>query len=280
MEKLAALFTRNLYIIPGGYFLVQLIRKLFESNYLNPEWRTFKFRGISMKVDISKSMGAAIYWRGAHDWAPIFVLSQILKNGQTVIDIGANQGEYSLWAVKHVGHNGKVIAFEPMDGLYEQLKTNFSLNPNYLNALIPVKKGLSDKPGQLNLYGKEGDNEGVNTMFPTESHTVLIQEIKLDILDKQLEMLNLQQVDLIKVDVEGAELQVLKGAIKTLDKFRPYLMIEINREACLAGGYEPEEIFDLLRPLGYTFEKIGLRGKRIPVSQVPQEFCNILASAK
>ena len=233
-----------------------------------------------MKVDISKSMGAAIYWRGAHDWAPIFVLGEILKKGQTIIDVGANQGEYSLWAVKQAGPLGKVIAFEPMDGLYEQLKTNFSLNPGYQKSLIPIKTGLSDKPGQLNLYGKDGDNEGVNTMFPTASHTVLIQEIKLDTLDNQLELLKLNQVNLIKVDVEGAELQVLKGAMKTLEKYKPYLMIEINREACLAGGYEPEEIFDLLRPLGYTFEKIGLRGKRIPVSQVPQEFCNILATAK
>jgi FkbM family methyltransferase len=280
MEKIAALFTRNLYVIPGGYFLVQFIKKLFQKNYPVPEWRTFSFRGISMKVDISKSMGAAIYWRGAHDWAPIFVLGKILRKGQTIIDVGANQGEYSLWAVKQTGQNGKVIAFEPMDGLFEQLKTNFSLNPSYQKALIPIKTGLSDKPGQLSLYGKEGDNEGVNTMFPTDSHTVLIQEIKLDSLDHQLKELNCGHVDLIKVDVEGAELQVLKGALRTLEAHRPYLMIEINREACLAGGYEPEEIFELLRPLGYTFEKIGLRGKRIPIDHVPKEFCNILATAR
>jgi len=280
MEKIAAQFARNLYVIPGGYFVVQIIKNLFQKNYNNPEWRTFSFRGIHMKVDISKSMGAAIYWRGAHDWAPIFVLGKILKKGQTIIDVGANQGEYSLWAVKHAGQNGKVIAFEPMDGLFEQLKTNFSLNPSYQKALIPIKTGLSDKPGQLNLYGKEGDNEGVNTMFPTESHTVLIQEIKLDTLDNQLQELNCKGIDLIKVDVEGAELQVLKGALQTLKQHRPYLMIEINKEACLAGGYEPEEIFELLRPLGYTFEKIGLRGKRIPIDHVPEEFCNILATSK
>lgn len=280
MEKIAAVLTRNLYVIPGGFFLVQFIKNLFQKNYTEPEWRSFSFKGINMKVDISKSMGSAIYWRGAHDWAPIFVLGQILKKGQTVIDVGANQGEYSLWAVKHTGPNGKVIAFEPMDGLFEQLKTNFSLNPSYRKALIPVKSGLSDEPGQLNLYGKEGDNEGVNTMFPTDTHTVLIQEIKLDTLDNQLQLMNTGKVDLIKVDVEGAELQVLKGALNTLKKHKPNLMIEINREACQAGGYEPEEIFELLRPLGYTFQKIGLRGKCIPIDHVPKEFCNILATAR
>ncbi|WP_194973140.1 FkbM family methyltransferase [Aquiflexum lacus] len=280
MDRIAASFTRNLYIIPGGYFLVQFIKNLFQNNYQNPTWRTFSFRGISMKVDISKSMGAAIYWRGAHDWAPIFVLEKILRNGHTIVDVGANQGEYSLWAIKHAGNTGKVIAFEPMDGLYDQLTFNFSLNPKYQKAFYPVKIGLSYAAGKLNLYGKEGDNEGVNTMFPTETHTVMIQEIILDTLDNQLSLLNCNQVDLIKIDVEGAELQVLKGALDTLRKHKPYLMIEINREACLAGGYEPEEIFELLRPMGYTFEKIGFRGKRIPVARVPQEFCNILASAK
>ncbi|WP_373523224.1 FkbM family methyltransferase [Aquiflexum sp.] len=280
MEKIAALFTRNLFVIPGGYFLVQFIRNLFQKNSQGPEWRTFSFRGITMKVDISKSMGSAIYWRGAHDWAPMFVLQKILKKGQTIIDVGANQGEYSLWAVKHAGNTGKVIAFEPMDGLYDQLKFNFSLNPNFQSALIPLKIGLSEAPGKLNLYGKEGDNEGVNTMFPTQTHTVLIQEIILDTLDNQLNLLDSHHVDLIKIDVEGAELQVLKGALKTLKKYKPYLMIEINREACLAGGYEPEEIFELLRPIGYTFEKIGLRGKRILINHVPKEFCNILASVK
>lgn len=278
MEKIAATFTRNLYVIPGGYFLVQFIKKKFHKKYQSPEWRTFSFRGISMKVDISKSMGAAIYWRGAHDWAPIFVLGKILKKGQTIIDVGANQGEYSLWAVKYAGHTGKVIAFEPMNKLFNQLKFNFSLNSKYQKALIPIKTGLSDTKGKLNLYGKEGDNEGVNTMFPTQTHTVLIQEILLDTLDNQLCLLDCKQIDMIKIDVEGAELQVLKGALKTLEKYKPHLMIEINREACFAGGYEPEQIFELLRPLGYTFEKIGLRGKRIPVDQVPMEFCNILAS--
>ena len=280
MEKLAASFARNLYIIPGGYFLVQIIRKLFESNYLKPEWRTFKFRGISMRVDISKSMGAAIYWRGAHDWAPIFVLEDIIKKGDTVIDVGANQGEYSLWAAKNTGPSGTVLAFEPMDELYVQLKKNFALNPKYRNTLIPNKNGLSDKPGKLNLFGKAGDNEGVNTMFPTQSHTVLIQEINLDTLDNQLSQLKCEKVNFIKIDVEGAELHVLKGARETLNKYKPSLLIEINSEACLAGGYEPEEIFEILRPLGYKFEKIGLRGKRIPVDKVPNEFCNILASAR
>lgn len=277
MEKFVAKFTRSLYIIPGGYFLVQLLRALFQPKAVGPTWRTFTFLGIRMKVDISKSMGAAIYWRGAHDWRPLFVLEQKLKAGATFIDIGANQGEYALWALRKVGLEGKVIAFEPMDSLYLQLQENFKLNPKFKQVLIPVKMGLSDQPGEISLYGKEGDNEGVNTIFPTDSHNVLIQKIVLDTLDNQLAAIGCNEVDVVKIDVEGAELQVLKGCILTIKKYSPQFIIEINQEACRAAGYGAEEILHFLKQYSYSFYQIGLRGKLKAISGLDESFCNILA---
>ncbi|RZS97334.1 FkbM family methyltransferase [Cecembia calidifontis] len=277
MEKIAAAFSRNLYLIPGGYFLVQWMKCFFAKAYTEKEWRTFKFRGIQMKVDISKSMGASIYWRGAHDWRPIFVLEKLLKKGNTFIDIGANQGEYALWAVRKTTASGNVLAFEPMDAVFAQLKENISLNPDYSNVIQAIQMGLSDRPGEINLYGKEGSNEGVNTIYPTPEHTFLIQKIKLDTLDNQLEHLRPGRVDLIKIDVEGAELQVLKGATKCLTRFKPSLIIEINKEACQSAGYEAQDILEFLKNFGYAFKQIGLRGKLKPIDRLQDEFCNILA---
>ncbi|WP_291784161.1 FkbM family methyltransferase [Cecembia sp.] len=277
MEKFVAKFTRNLYIIPGGYFLVQLLRTLFQPKVTGPIWRTFTFQGIRMKVDISKSMGASIYWRGAHDWRPLFVLEKKLKAGATFIDIGANQGEYALWALRKVGIEGKIIAFEPMDSLFLHLQENFNLNPKFKEVLLPIKMGLSDQPGEISLYGKEGDNEGVNTIFPTQSHKVLIQKISLDTLDNQLATIKCQEVDVVKIDVEGAELQVLKGSIMTIKKYSPQFIIEINQEACRAAGYEAEEILHFLKGYSYSFYQIGLRGKLKAISDLNGSFCNILA---
>ncbi|TVP51678.1 MAG: FkbM family methyltransferase [Mongoliibacter sp.] len=278
MEKTVAILSRQLYRIPGGYFLVQLLRHLFplKDSSVNTH-RTFSFRGINMKVDISKSMGAAIYWRGAHDWAPIFILEKMVYEGGTFIDIGANQGEYSLWAARKVGKTGKVIAFEPMDQLFDSLTENINLNPSLSHIFIPLKKGLSDSPGKLQLFGKPGDNEGVNTMFPTAAHSLLIQEIDLGTLDQELEKMSINKVDFIKLDVEGAELQVLKGSKETIQRYKPKWMIEINEEACIAGGYKPEDILNFLRPFGYEFYKIGLRGSLIKIQTVTDSFVNILA---
>ncbi len=280
IEKIAAQFSRNLYLFPGGYFLVIAIKKLFAPKRPTEPIREFEFRGMRMKVDISKSMGESIYWRGAHDWRPIFVLDRYLKFGQTFIDVGANQGEYSIWAARKVAPSGSVIAFEPMDTLYKQLNENMRLNPFHNQLFKSLKIGLSDKPGEMNLYGKASSNEGVNTMFPTAEHTELIQKIPLDTLDSQLEKLACKQVDFIKIDVEGAELQVLKGATETLVKHKPLLLIEVNEEASQAAGYTSDDILVFLRSFGYQFHEIGLRGRLKSIENIGLSFCNILATPK
>lgn len=277
LEQIAAGITRALYVVPGGYFGVQLIKSFFKRKKSKSPWRVFSFRGIRMKVDTSKSMGAAIYWRGAHDWAPVFAFEKCIKPGDTVIDIGANQGEYSLIAARKTGNTGKVLAFEPMKSLYGQLQENIALNKSFEGRITAIPIGLSEQAGVLDLYGKAGSNEGVNTLYPTAEHTVKIESIQLDTLDQQLQNLGITKVDVIKIDVEGAELQVLKGAQKTLRQYLPTLLLEINRESCLAAGYSPEEMLEYLEAFGYRFKKIGLRGNLYPLSGPLPEFCNILA---
>ena len=249
MEQVLSKISRNLYVIPGGFFVTKLFRKFYGSSKKEGDWRVFIFRGVAMKVDIAKQMGNAIYWRGAHDWAPIFVLEKYLKTGDTFIDVGANQGEYSLWAARKVGTNGKVVSFEPMPQLFDQLTANIRLNESFQKTISPV----------------------------TEKFSIELGKIQLDTLDEQIEELKINKVNFLKIDVEGAELQVLKGALNTLKKHLPILLLEINKDACIAGGYLPEDILELLKPFNYSFSKIGLRGSLNKVDTLP-DFCNILAT--
>lgn len=276
MEKLFSQISRNLYIIPGGYFVSKFLRGVFSSDSQSSNWREFSFRGISMKVDLSKHMGKAIYWRGAHDWSPIFTLESQLKKGDTFIDVGANQGEYTLWAARKAGTTGKVYSFEPMAGLFAQLKENIQLNPTYKSVFHPIQLGLSKEPGELELFTQLGENEGTNTIFSSDQFNISLGKIQLDTLDNQVEKLGIDRIDVMKVDVEGAELQVLQGGEKSIEKFRPKLLLEINREACKSGGYEAEDILELLQKYDYKFFQLGLRGKLTPIKMLP-EFCNILA---
>ncbi|WP_192346627.1 FkbM family methyltransferase [Algoriphagus sp. Y33] len=276
MEHLLSKISRNLYVIPGGFFVTKLFRKFFKSSSQGENWRNFKFRSVVMKVDIAKQMGNAIYWRGAHDWAPIFVLEKALKKGDTFIDVGANQGEYSLWAARKVGAKGRVVAFEPMQQLFDQLAENIRLNKSFHKTITPIKLGLSDQKGEVILYSSADSNEGTNTIYNTEKFSIESGKIQLDTLDEQLKSLKINKVDFLKIDVEGAELQVLKGALNTLKQNRPVILLEINKDACIAGGYLPEDILTLLKPFNYSFSKVGLRGSLSKVNQLPN-FCNIVA---
>lgn len=276
MEKIFSKLSRSFYLIPGGYFLTKFLRYVFPPSGMSPDWRSFRFRGVSMKVDISKQMGRAIYWRGAHDWSPIFTLEAILRKGDTFIDIGANQGEYTLWAARKVGPTGKVYSYEPLTSLIEQLKENISLNPVFEKVVSPISLGLAEKSGELELFTQKGQNEGTNTIFQTEQFDISLGTISLDTLDHQVALRKIERIDCIKIDVEGAELQVLQGGIATLKTFRPKLLLEINQEACLAGGYAAQEILDMLDKLNYQVYKLGLRGRLGRFEALP-EFCNILA---
>lgn len=276
MEPFLSKISRNLYVIPGGFFVTKLFRRLYKQVNPAKSWRTFTFRGVIMKVDIAKQMGSAIYWRGAHDWAPIFVLEKYLNPGDTFIDVGANQGEYSLWAARKTGAKGKVVAFEPMQQLFNQLTENIQLNKQFQKTIKPVKLGLSDKKETVTLYASADSNEGTNTIYNSDKFNIETGKIQLDTLDKQVKELKISQVNFLKIDVEGAELQVLKGALDTLHQHRPILMLEVNKDACIAGGYQPEDILDILKPFNYSFSKIGLRGSLSKVEKLP-DFCNILA---
>lgn len=278
LEKIAAKFSRHLYVIPGGYYIVQLLKGIFGKTHKTSSWATFSFRGISIKVDLSKQMGNAIFWRGSHDWAPIFVLEKHLSKGDTFIDIGANQGEYVLWAARKIGSQGQTIAYEPSDEIFKQLEENVKLNPKFITHSTLRKIGLSKEPGKLTLYTKKGENEGVNTLYPTEDHQIKVGEIELTTLDLEIEKIKPLQINLIKIDVEGAELQVLMGACKTLDTFKPKLLLEINSQGCNSAGYAPGDIIHFLESHGYEIFLIELRGrlKRLDKDQIP-EFCNILA---
>lgn len=285
LEQYIAAFSRNLSFIPGGYYISIFLKSLFKNkDNGEKEWREFSFRDIRFKVNLSSYMGNLIYWRGAHEWAPVYAILNNVKKGFTVLDIGANQGEITLWSAKATGENGKVISFEPLTQMFKQLQENLSLNPAFKKYVYPVQIGLSDRHAKLPIYGASasdihgGVHEGMPTLYKTENRNVLIEEITISTLDDELEKLNIDKVDFIKIDVEGSELPILKGGIKILSKCKPILLIESNEETFVAAGYSQKEFFAFLNQFGYKYYLVGVRGglKQITVNEMP-EFCNILA---
>lgn len=231
---------------------------------------------ITMEVDTSKVIGAAFYWIGFHEFKEWRYLQRYLKPEMVFLDVGANQGEYSLFAAKRLT-SGSVIAFEPVDKIYQKLQYNISMNkfPN----IRTYNLGLSDVAGIVPIYEMDSEganNEGLATLYQSEVRGKMIQQIKLDILDNLMSDFNLSRIDFIKVDIEGAELSMLKGARETIARFRPMIMVEMNSETFNAAGYTQGAIIDFFTELHYKPHYIDSRGGLSPQVSADRMFTNIV----
>lgn len=164
-------------------------------------------------------------------------ISRNLKSGDTFIDVGANLGYLTLIAATCVGPNGKVIAFEPSPDAYDYCKKNIELNK--LNNVELYKYGLWSEKKTLTISSSQqlGGNH-----IAEQGDT--IECIPLD-------QLNLSP-NLLKIDIEGSEPYALQGMLKTLQRSRPEVIIELNR-GCLRSffGKDTEDVWQPLTDLGY-----------------------------
>jgi len=147
-----------------------------------------------------------------------------------VIDIGAYVGLYTCMAAEKVGSAGRVISFEPDPANYRQLLSNVTLN-GFCNVTM-VASALSERPGRANLFIK---HHGTVSSLGGSGSCV---EVAVDTLDNVLKRMGVPKVDLIKIDVEGFELQVLRGAVQTI-KDSPGLRFVV------ASYHYPEQIRDV-----------------------------------
>ncbi len=229
---------------------------------------------ISLKLDTSATIAGAIYWTGFHELREIMFLHRFLKPNMVFVDIGANLGEYTLFAAKRLLH-GKVLAYEPAKKMYQVLTENISLN--HFKNIITFQVGLSNEVASLPLYNAVSGNanEGLSTLYPSNTSTEVTEYISLQVFDDEFEKLNLTRLDFIKMDIEGAELSALRGSENVLKKFKPLVLVEINESSYHAAGYTIEDISSYFNQLGYKPYSISKDGALNPVSTLPP-FANIV----
>jgi len=171
----------------------------------------------------------------------------LIKNNSdgVFVDIGANGGMHTIPSARNM--QGKVIAIEPEPKNFEILKKNIKLNG--LKNVIALNKGCFSKKGKLTFYLDDGGIGGHSFINKEIGHRHV--KINVDTLDNILKNLKIKRVDLIKIDVEGAETDVLKGAMKTLKSSHPKIVFEAWDEKYL------RKIEKILKPLNYKVVKIA-----------------------
>jgi FkbM family methyltransferase len=235
---------------------------------------------LKLRLDKGSYMGNCIYWHRYYSKDELLVLHTILEKNMTFFDVGANNGYFTIYAAKRLPQ-GKVISFEPVSPVFQNLLFNIKLN-NFTN-ITAYNLGLSDgEKDRLEIFTSDNDlYDALSTFYPTGERTKKLGEIKLSALDTIAEELSLNSIDVIKIDVEGAELEVLKGSQRVLSKFKPKILIEINEETYQAAGYTVKDLTDFLEAFGYSFKLIGVRGSLTDIDPIKfPAFCNALCVAE
>lgn len=227
---------------------------------------------IAMKIDPSRAMGAAIYWTGYHEFREFLFLHRYLKNDMVFVDIGANQGEYTLFAAKRLTA-GNVLAFEPLPSIRKVLAGNIAMN-GFRNIQV-FDVGLSDQEGSLQIHEIDDAHEGLATFYPADRKSKSSLSVNLKTLDAVFPATGLRRLDLIKMDIEGGELKALRGSINTLKDYRPTVLIEINEITYTAAGYTIQDVHTFFTEHAYEAYEIRKRGQLVKCERLPS-FGNII----
>lgn len=208
-------------------------------------------------VDPASNFGKRVLDAGNYEPEVTGMLREVLKPGDTFVDVGANEGWFSLCASKVVGPEGVVVSVEPQRRLWDVLLKNFDLNQ--ISNYRLVRSGLGRQDGVATLFLHPSINSGSSTVvadgrrrhFPK-------QQIPLITLDHLFEIEGLSKAKLLKIDCEGFEFEVLQGATRILaEHLVTHLYIEVHHSQLQKMGRSAEDLEMLLRSNGYVPTRIA-----------------------
>lgn len=197
---------------------------------------------------------ASLFWTGQRfeKYEIAFVLG-ILRPEMIFFDVGANVGLFSISAAKKIGGKG-IFAFEPCASTFEMLEKNLLLNGiGDVNAVqIALGDSVSEGQLQINARGKDGLNTLGQAIHP-ESNVVGQETVRITTVDVFMKERNIPRVDVMKVDIEGAELMLFRGARILLERAdAPMILYEGFGSLTRGFGYHPVEILWFLESCGYA----------------------------
>jgi FkbM family methyltransferase len=232
-------------------------------------WRSVRVqlgdRGVFFDLDLTTKSGLHIYRHGWHDEAAN-AIEHLVELGGVVIDGGANVGGFALTAASIVGPTGVVHAVEAAPATTELLRRNVAVNPR---CTIQVHElALADVEGELEFSALEAGS-GISSLASTNDGSVIrVRATTLDALTASL-----PRVDLVKLDLEGAELRALLGARRLLAEHRPALIIELEPDHLQRQGGSIGEIESLLRDAGYDAFDIVANGEDLRFAPLDSPWC-------
>jgi FkbM family methyltransferase len=246
--------NRGLTRVPGAAALRNLLfRQLTPSSRI-----TVRLEGFSIHLN-PKDTGLTRHLLASKSYENLetSLFLEALSPGMVLVDVGANIGYYVLLAACTKG-GVTVYAFEPEPATFAHLQDNLQLNG--LRQVTAVNMALSAEPGKLDFYVHES-NLGKHSVLPEEGGTRVT--VPATTLDTFVAERGLDRLDLLKLDVEGAEALVIKGGLKAIARFKPVIFIEYTPEWLRKAGCDPDEMLRGLEGLGYSISLVDDRSNTL-----------------
>jgi FkbM family methyltransferase len=234
--------------------------------HLEGTWKETRTRTryrVRFECDLRDKVPREIFYTG-FDRADCRVLRNLVKPGAIVLDAGANIGYFSLLCAQWMRKEGIVHAFEPFPLTIARFERNLDLNPS-LRGMVRVHNfALSDFVGTIGMSVPDTGNSGCNYLNSKAAGAVNVMT-----LDSFVESEKLPRIDLIKIDVEGSELALLRGAQRSIERFRPVLMVEVNPFALNNLGNTATDLIRLIGGFGYVMYRATRTGRLRVFDRVP-----------
>lgn len=227
--------------------------------------------GLRWLLDPADYVQADVFWFGTKDPWELWHLSQHLPVGGVFLDVGSNFGFYSIALASKLGGRCGVFAFEPNPPTFNRLCRNVELNG--LQSVVQARcVAMSDRDGSAVLF-QVPHNSGASRV--DDSGVGIATQMQT--LDQFCRAEELDRVDAVKIDVEGFEARVLKGATEMLKQFRPVVAVELNPPALQQQGVCPATVVDLLGSVGYEIFEVRRR-QLVPLVHLPagEDYVNVI----
>lgn len=263
--------------------LAKLFRLIFKFRFLRKYYygiysRIFKplnlFKGLNIitkydndlkiKLSLDEWIQQQIYFLDYFDKNGIEFLRKNLRKDSVFFDIGANIGCYSLIAAKLTRDEGKVFSFEPVKNISNRLNYNMKLN-NFKNVVIE-KKAVFNKSEKLKLFVSGAENQGMSSIFHHDTESGNTEIVDAVILDDYVKSIDLKRLDIIKIDIEGAEYFAIEGMKNTLKSFKPIIIMEISEDVLKNSSVNKSDILELMQSLNYQQKALSEEGETMDMS--------------
>jgi len=226
-------------------FIASLLKKV-----LIPNRREVRTKDGTFFVDIASNLGYPLLTTGSYEPGMVAVIKSLLGPGKVFVDLGANEGFFSVLASKMIGQNGIVIAVEPQTRLQPIIKQNISLNACKNVELLPFAVNDASQPVTLNI--SPDMNTGSTSAIRTTHYPLLKETVQGITLEEIFRRYSISNCDLLKIDIEGYEYEAIMGSA---DLFRSQrikaIALELHPEILTKRNLSTGAITSFLHDCGY-----------------------------